>query len=120
MTKRWALTKRAQYQRVYSSGIARGDNLVKVKLLANGLSCSRYGFSVNKPLGTAVVRNRVKRLLKEVVRLMPVKTGWDIVFIARQGAVGADYHQLMNSVERLLKRADLLMNQDEIVSTQIN
>jgi ribonuclease P protein component len=120
MAKRWALTKRAQYQRVYASGIARGDNLISVKVLMNGLAFSRCGFSVNKPLGKAVVRNHVKRLLKEIVRLMPIKPGWDIVFIARRGAVEADYHQLTKSVEKLLMRADLLMNKNEMVSAQIN
>jgi ribonuclease P protein component len=120
MAKKWALTKRAQYQRVYGSGISKGDKLISIKALTNRLEFSRYGFSVNKPLGKAVVRNRVKRLLKEIVRLMPIKPGWDIVFIARHGAVEADYHQLTQSVERILMRADLLMNKNEMVSAQVN
>ncbi len=94
--------------------------MVVVKSLANGLEFSRYGFSVNKPLGKAVIRNRVRRLLKEIVRSMPIKQGWDIVFIARQGAVDADYHQLNESVEKLLIRADLLLNKNEVVSTGVN
>lgn len=110
MAKAWALTKRAQYQKVYGLGVVKGDRLLTIKSLANGLEFSRYGFSVNKPLGKAVVRNRVRRLLKEVVRSIPIKMGWDIVFIARQGAVEADYHQLKKSVENLLMRADLLWN----------
>jgi ribonuclease P protein component len=120
MSKIWALTKRAQYQKVYGLGVAKGDRLVVVKSLANGLEFSRYGFSVNKPLGKAVIRNRVRRLLKEIVRSMPIKQGWDIVFIARQGAVDADYHQLNESVEKLLIRADLLLNKNEVVSTGVN
>ena len=120
MSKTWALTKRAQYQKVYGLGVAKGDKLVIIKSLANGLEFSRYGFSVNKPLGKAVVRNRVRRLLKEVVRSIPMKQGWDIVFIARQGAVDADYHQLNESVEKLLIRADLLLNKNEAVSTGVN
>jgi ribonuclease P protein component len=120
MAKAWALTKRAQYQNVYGRGVGKGDRIVMIKSLANGLELSRYGFSVNKPLGKAVIRNRVRRLLKEIVRSVPIKPGWDIVFIARQGAVEADYHQLRKSVEKLLMRADLLLNDNEVVSTGIN
>ncbi len=120
MAKAWALTKRAQYQKVYGLGVAKGDRFVVIKSLATDLEFSRYGFSVNKPLGKAVVRNRIRRLLKEIVRSLPIKRGWDIVFIARQGAVEADYHQLKKSVEKLLIRADLLLNNNEMVSTGVN
>jgi len=120
MAKVWALTKRAQYQKVYELGIARSNKFVMIKALVNNLEFSRYGFSVNKPLGKAVVRNRIKRLLKEIVRAAPIRSGWDIVFIARHGAVEADYYQLKQSVEKLLFRAELLMTKNEVASTEIN
>lgn len=120
MAKAWALTKRAQYQKVYEFGVAKGDKIVMIKAVVNNLELSRYGFSVNKPLGKAVVRNRIKRLLKEIVRSLPIKSGWDIVFIARRGAIEADYYQLKQSIERLLIRADLLMIKNEMVSAEIN
>jgi len=120
MAQKRALTKRAQYLAVYKSGIAWADNLIVVKALPNELEFSRYGFSVTKELGNAVVRNRVRRLLKEIVRLMPIETGWDIVFIARSRAVTADYHQLGNSVNRMLERAHLLRDEYEMVSTGAN
>ena len=114
------MRKRAQYQAVYRSGVARGDNFIVIKSLANELEFSRYGFSVNKSLGKAVVRNRVRRMLKEIARLAPIKPGWDIVFIARPSAVDVSYHQLEKSVDRLLIRADLLIDKDDAVSTGVN
>jgi len=119
MTKRWALTKRAQYLTVYKSGKAWVDNLIVVKALPNEFEFSRYGFSVSKDVGKAVVRNRVRRLLREAVRLIPVKPGWDIVFIARPAVVTADYHELKRSVEKLLLRARLI-NKDETVCVGVN
>lgn len=110
MAKRLALTRRAQFLAVYESGKASADNLVVVKAIPNGLDATRVGFSVTKGLGKAVVRNRVKRLLKESVRILEIKTGWDIVFIARRSIVNADYHQLASSVVKLLRRSDLLMS----------
>jgi len=105
---------------VYELGLAKGDKVVMIKAITNNLTLSRYGFSVSKPLGKAVVRNRIKRLLKEIVRSLPISAGWDIVFVARRGAIETDYYQLKQSIERLLVRADLLMIKNEVASTEIN
>jgi ribonuclease P protein component len=117
MAKRLALTRRAQYLAVYESGKAFADSLIVVKALPNGLDATRTGFSVTKQIGKATVRNRVKRLLKENVRLLDIKQGWDIVFIARRSIVKADYQQLTESAVKLLRRADLVINNVEKVGT---
>jgi ribonuclease P protein component len=119
MTKKWALTKRAQYLTVYKSGKAWANNLVVVKALPNQCDFSRYGFSVTRNIGKAVVRNRIRRMLKEISRIITIKPGWDIVFIARPEAVAADYHELKKSLEMLLLRAHLI-NKDEAVRSGVN
>jgi ribonuclease P protein component len=81
-----------------------------MKAMPNGSNLSRYGFSVTKKVGKAVQRNRLKRLLREVMRLQSLKPGWDIVFMARTVAVNADYHQLEKAATKLLARAQLLEN----------
>ncbi len=104
---------------VYKSGKAWVNNLIVMKALPNECEFSRYGFSVTKNIGKAVVRNRIRRLLKEISRTTPVKPGWDIVFIARPEAVAADYNELSKSVEMLLRRAHLI-NKDEAVRAGVN
>jgi len=79
-----------------------------MKALPNGLTLSRYGFSVSQRVGKAVTRNRVKRLLREILRVMPLKSAWDIMFIVRPAAATADYATLRRTVENLLSRAGLL------------
>ena len=104
---------------VYKSGKAWVDNLIVMKVLPNESEFSRYGFSVTKSVGKAVVRNRLRRLLREIARATCVKSGWDVVFIARPDAVTADYHELKKSVEKLLLRAHLI-DKDEMVRTGVN
>ncbi len=107
------LTKSQQYALVYSKGSSRASNLVVMKALPSGLTLSRYGFSVSKRVGKAVTRNRVKRLLREILRITPLKPGWDIIFIARPAAATADYANLKKATEDLLSRARLLETDEE-------
>ena len=102
------LTKPKQYASVYNKGGSWVNGLMVMKVLPNGLTLSRYGLSVGRRVGKAVVRNKVKRLFREVLRLTPLQPGWDIIFIARPAAVTADYARLKESVNNLLSQARLL------------
>ena len=67
-----------------------------------------------------MVRNRVKRLLREILRLTQLKPGWDIVFIARLAAGRANHASLEKSVNALLSRAHLLAREDDRVRLKID
>ena len=114
------LTKRAQFGLVYDEGSSWVSNAVVIKALPNGLDLSRYGFTVSRRVGKAVVRNRVKRLLREILRQTPLPSGWDIIFIARSSAAKSNYASLGNSVRGLLFRAGLLVGEYEGVCPGAN
>ena len=116
MRGREYLTKSEQYAVVYEKGSAWTDGLVVVKALPNGLTWSRYGFSVGRRVGGAVVRNRVKRLLREILRKTSLQAGWDIIFIARSYTAGVNYAELETAAKDLLSRAGLLVENYESVS----
>ena len=87
-----------------------------VRVLSNGLDHSRFGFLVSKRIGNAVVRNRVRRRLREVVRLTPVKPGWDAIFIARRDINQANFRELKRAAETLLRRTHLVADEDLAMS----
>ena len=115
------ITKSEQYALVHIRGRSLGrGSLIVIKALPNSLSFSRYGFIVSKRVGKAVQRNRVKRLLREILRQTPVKPGWDIVFIARPEAAKASYAELGDMISGLLYQANLIMENYEKTCLSIN
>jgi ribonuclease P protein component len=79
-----------------------------VGVRSNGTETTRFGFSISKRVGNAVVRNRIKRRLREVARSASVEEGFDVVIIARQNAATADFASLEGSVNNLFRRARIL------------
>ena len=97
------------FRRLYhSSGSANGFLVLYAK--PNRLGINRVGITVSKKLGHAVVRNRVRRRLREVYRLNEVlfSAGWDIVVVARSKSVSAAFQELTKAYLELAKKAGIL------------
>ncbi len=65
------------------------------------------GFTTTKRIGGAVVRNRARRRMREVVRQLPeglLRRGHDYVFIAREGTAVCPYRELAGQIERAVKK----------------
>ncbi len=107
--RRYRLREKARFQEVRRKGRSYADRLLVLCALPNDLPYSRFGFSVSRRIGKAVVRNRVKRRLREAVRLRmdQIRPGWDVVFIARGPIREADFQAIDAAVARLLRRASL-------------
>ena len=115
MGKAVNLTKPAEFASVHSKGQSWANNLLVLRALPNDLDFSRYGFSISKRVGNAVTRNRVKRVLREILRQKKLRVGFDMVFIARNSAAQAEFAGLKKAAESLLLRAELLGTNDEVV-----
>ena len=114
MRKDRRLRKSREFAAVRREGKSWSDRLLVLIARPNGLDITRFGFPVGKRIGNAVVRNKVKRRLREVARLTEIQEGWDLVLIARKDASSADFHRLRSSMTRLFKRAGILDNTSKI------
>jgi ribonuclease P protein component len=91
-------------------GTTRSHPLMVARIRRTGLETTRFGLSTGRVLGGAVVRNRVRRRLREVLRVMApsFQPGWDVLIIARPALVEADHEALVGALGRLLGRAGVL------------
>ena len=103
------LRESAAFGRARQRGRSWSSALLALSAAPNDLEVTRCGFVVSRRIGNAVVRNRVRRRLREIVRrlLGTLPQGWDLVFAARPAAAAAAYAELEGTVRELLTRAKL-------------
>jgi ribonuclease P protein component len=99
------LVRRSEYDAVYRAGKRRSSSHFTIFLRANDLPLSRFGFSIKKALGGAVVRNRIRRRLREMVRChrQEIPVGWDFVMHPKSSVAKAPLPALTADLLRLVK-----------------
>ena len=84
-----------------------------LRAVPNALPYTRFGFVVGRRVAKkAVDRNRIKRRLREIVRRLAVRQGWDQLLIARRGSVDADFQAIHTAVLDLERQLQLLEQPD--------
>ena len=105
------LSRKKDFERIAkNSRIARGQFLV-LKFVPNGMDVSRFGFIVSKKVSNkAVVRNKVKRRLREAVKdiLPSIKKGYDIAIFAQKAIIEKNFEEISRDVEGALLKANNL------------
>ena len=90
------LKKNYEFRRLYSKGKSTATACLALYCRKNGSVRNRIGYTVSNKIGHAVVRNRIRRRLREIYRLheRQIARGYDLVVVSRVRACTADYHQL--------------------------
>ncbi|GAA0377991.1 ribonuclease P protein component [Bacillus horti] len=110
MESKFRLKKNEDFQRVFRRGISVANRQLVLYAYPHARTDSfRAGISISKKIGNAVVRNRLKRQLKEAIRAnkQQIASGFDLVLIVRKPALDLDFAGLCSSFSHVLRRADL-------------
>jgi ribonuclease P protein component len=109
--RKFRLSRSEDFKRVRRTGKSYAHPLVVLVAQASETSTHvRVGVAAGKTTGTAVHRNRAKRLLREAMRpLLPsLASGWDLILIARPALVAASLADTRSALTNLLQRAKIL------------
>ena len=100
------------FRRLYSTA-GHGNSYLVLYARKNRTCTNRVGITVSKKLGHAVIRNRIRRRLREVYRLNEemFKPGYDIVVVARSRCITADFQKLTKGYLSLAQKAGILKEQ---------
>ena len=109
-----SLKKNYEFRRLYNKGKSAATPFVVVYVKRTGRDTNHLGITVSNKIGKAVVRNKVRRRLREIYRLHEAEMlrGYDMVFVARGRSVEATYSQLDQAVMKACKQLKVVREQD--------
>jgi ribonuclease P protein component len=104
------LRDKRDFDRLYKKGAKIHGRYLVIIFAKNGREYNRKAFLASKKVGKAVARNRARRLMKEAHRsLAPrIRTGYDILFIARNTITDASCPEVQKTMKASLKKGKLL------------
>ena len=111
LPKKFRLTKTEEIAKIFKNGRSSFDKILAVKMLAAENKAGRFVVVVSAKVSKkAVVRNKIKRRLHEIIRLnLPkIKSGLDFFILALPAAKEADYHDLEKSLQNHWQRLAIL------------
>ncbi len=111
MQRSLRLRRTDDFERVRRSGKSYAHPLVVLVVQANEAGGVRVGVVAGRAVGTAVKRNRAKRLLRAAMQslLSSVNLGWDLILIARAPLLSADMFEVREALLSVLRRAELVV-----------
>lgn len=109
-----SLKENYEFRRLYAKGKNAATPFIAVYIRKRKGEVNRLGLTVGKKIGIAVVRNRIRRRLREIYRLHEdgLGHGYDIVIVARTRAATATYRQLDDSFVKLSDKLGLLRKEE--------
>ena len=106
------LKKEKDFQKVFNYGRTVASDIISIRFLDNKIQEIRVGFIVSKKISKkAVVRNKIKRILREQTRkkINNMKKKFDLIITAKGKILNLKSEEIGISLEKLLKRAEILI-----------
>jgi ribonuclease P protein component len=104
-TRSERIKRRADFQQVYDKGIRLQGRLMTAFVLPSDRAGARLGIAATRKLGGAVIRNKAKRLIRELFRQNHRLAALDLVVIPRREILNTPFHVLAADYRAVLARA---------------
>ena len=103
------LKKRYQFNYVYKSGEHFSSEHLVLYVSSSKTQSIKVGFAVTKKVGHAVVRNKIRRRLREIIQkqLPSLKQNYNIIVVAKDNVSEASFEKLTQETTKLLNKANL-------------
>ncbi len=93
------------FKKAYDKGKSYGNRNLILYIRKNDLDHSRLGITVSKKTGNAVVRNKIRRRIKEIYRELEsnIKDGYDLIFVVRRNVPDISFRELRSAFRHLIR-----------------
>ena len=98
--------RRPEFERAYDKGVRIHGRFLTVFIAPNGMAAPRLGVAATRKLGPATIRNRAKRLVREVFRRHKLNAGFDIIVVPRREMLDAPFSSLEADYLATVRRHD--------------
>ncbi len=115
MNKIYRLRSNMEFKKVYSGGKNYWNRNLVLYVKKNNIGNTRVGYSITKKIGNSVIRNKIRRRMKEIYRLnfKGIKSNYDLIFIPKRNVVNISYKELESAMLHILKLAGVLTSQSD-------
>lgn len=109
MNKVYSLRKNEDFKKIYKSGKNYWNRNLILYVRKNDLDYNRVGYSITKKVGNSVVRNKIRRRMKEIYRLnlLNIKEGYDFIFIPKKNVTDISYQELESAMLHIIKLTNI-------------
>ena len=115
MDKIYRLRSNMEFKKAYSGGKSYWNRNLVLYVRKNDVGNTRVGYSITKKIGNSVVRNKIRRRMKEIYRLKfdGIKAGYDLIIIPKKNVVDISYRDLESAMVHILKISNVLKNKSD-------
>ena len=110
MDKMYRLRSNMEFQKVYNKGKNYWNRNLILFVKKNNLGYTRIGYTITKKIGNSVVRNRIRRQMKEICRLNfdQIEKNYDLVFIAKRNIIDISFKELESAMLHIMKLSKVM------------
>lgn len=115
MIKIHNLRSNMEFRRVYSKGKSYWNRNLVLYIMKNDLGYNRVGYSITKKVGNSVVRNKIRRRMKEIYRLnfQELEGSYDLILIPKRNVVNISYDELESAMLHILKLTGIIRKKSD-------